>query len=157
HAVAPSKKTDKEQLVREALNVRSPQYARDFAVAFRDLASLLASKLFHHRRELSPLWGLGRKDLIARLATPPREARLTLLRRGIARWLVFDEKTRAQVLDAHYRGRGVPKDAVPDYALSLRLVTLSIAGGVISGDSGTQDMVGTAGSDLRTVAQFFRD
>ena len=158
HGKAPSKKADKERLVRDALNSKSPRYVREFAIAFRDLVSVVNSKLFVQRRALKPLWDLGRNDLLGRMSCQPREARLTLLRRGVARWLVFDEKTRARVLDAHYRGRGVPRDEVPEYALLLGLLTLSVAGGVIPGDLGVrQNMVGTAGTDLRLVAQFFRD
>ncbi len=158
HAKAPSKKTEKEQLVREALNSRGANYDRVFAIAFRHLASVLAAKLFAHRNELDSLWELGRRDLLNRMGTQPRDARVTLLRRGLARWLVFDDATRARVSSAHYRGRGVPKDQVPAYAPLLGMLKISLAGGVIPSDSGgAQDMVSTAGSDLRLVAQFFRD
>ncbi len=158
HAKAPSKKTEKERLVREALLSCSAKHDPVFSAAFRDLVLVLAAKLFTCRAELNSLWELGRKDLLERMETQPREARVTLLRRGLARWLVFDDTTRARVLTAHYRGRGVPKHDVPAYAPLLGMLKLSLAGGVIPSDSGgAQDMVATTGSDLRLVAQFFRD
>jgi hypothetical protein len=158
HATAPSKTGEKEELVRRALDAKDKRFAPEFTEAFRNLVGFLSRNLFHQRNDLKPLWQLARADFLSRRANRSREARVTLLRRGIARWLVLDDKTRSAVLDAHYRGRSIPTDKVPPYATLLGLLTLSIAGAVIpSSSTGRQDMVGTAGSDLRLAAQFFRD
>jgi hypothetical protein len=82
HAKAPSQKADKEQLVRDALNARSTKHNRQFAAAFRHLVSVLGSKLFAHRRDLDPLWAIGRRDLLQRIAQRPRDAERT---RSLAR------------------------------------------------------------------------
>jgi hypothetical protein len=158
HSKAPSEKSGKEALVCAALSKGSSTYDAAFDAGFKHLVSVLGSKLFVANEKLNGLWELGRKDLLARSSQVPRAARTTLLRRGIARWIVFDRKTRTLAIQAHYHGRGVPSADVPPYARLLGMLAPSLAGGIIPSNSGVaQDMIVTTGSDLRSAADFFRD
>jgi hypothetical protein len=107
-----------------------------------------------------PLWQLMTADFEARRSETPRAARVTLLRRGLARWLVFDESIRAKVLAAHYGGRPLPSGDIPDYAKHLGMLHVRIGTGYIPPaptETTDHDMVSTTAADLRLAADFFRN
>lgn len=153
---SPSKLEEKEALVRSAADIDSSAYDATFAEALDGLRATLEAKLMARREDLEPLWELATKDYLSRKTAPVRKSRTTLLRRGLARWAVFDSATCERVLDCHLRKRAVPAAQVPEYARLLEMLNLSIAGGVIPPtSSGSQDMRSTTGADLRLAAEFF--
>jgi hypothetical protein len=160
HATAPSKKAGKEELVTNATTRGTDEYDAQFAKAMQHLEKCLATKLYKTRHELLPLWQLVTSDFQARRAQTPRAARVTLLRRGLARWLVFDESVREKVLAAHYGGRPLLEADVPDYATHLGMLHVRIGTGYIPPaptKATDQDMVATTAADLRLAADFFKN
>jgi hypothetical protein len=154
-ARAPSKKTGKLELVQDALDPASRFYDRGFANAVTSLGLTVAALLKSHKKELEPLWDLVREDFVRLGPLAGREERETLFRRGLARWMVLDDSVRNEFFEAHARRRSIEPSRVPPYAVDLKLVTKAIGGYRLSASSGGQDMLDSAGDDLRKGADFF--
>lgn len=155
---APSKKGQKEQLVRNAMSRGSDTYDSGFTAAVSDLSQALASTVYKSRSELAPLWDLVKKDFESRQKIPARTAKTTMLRRGLARWLVFDETIRPEVLAAHLAGNKIKREQIPPYSKLLKMVMARTGGAVIYPDpsgSDKESMTNTVGRDLRMAATFF--
>ncbi len=158
HANAPSKREDKEALVRSTIRKSSRVFDPEFSGALKSLSTTIGRILRVSRPELEPLWELVTKDYASRVAKPVRSSRTTLLRRGLTRWLVFDSSTLERALSCLYRSRAVPSSQVPAYARLLGMLRPTLGGGVIPADSGGgNDMFSTTGIDLRLAADFFRN
>lgn len=161
HPSAPSTKSGKEARVREAVSPTSSRYDPSFAAALDSLTATLAGRLYVKNTSLDPLWSLVRQDYVSRAARPVRAARTTMLRRGLARWLVIEDSIRRDVLRAHLRGKPFLSRDAPTYLedLGLLMRRMSAPGGpnryyipppVVKGD-----MVKTVSRDLREAAAFF--
>jgi hypothetical protein len=156
--VAPSKKEAKADLVESSITKGSADYDAAFAQAVKVLASALAQLLRRkERRILIPLWELIRLDAKARSALPSRDSRTTMLRRGLARWIVLEPEFRATLARAHLRRKPVPMRYVPEYAKALGIVTVSIGGAVLApGAMQRQSIVNSVASDLVDAMKFYR-
>jgi hypothetical protein len=158
HISAPSSKPGKETLVRNALSHRNAQYDSNFVLALKHLSNILIVKLGEQRKALIPLWNLLRKDFEARRDRASREARNTLLRRGLARWLVFDLSVREEIFRAQFLRKALPKERLPSYAVPLGMLETHVNGAYIPpAMPQTNDMVATTASDLRLAVEFYRE
>lgn len=157
HASAPPSKEKKEALVKASTSKNSVRYDSDFAKAIMHLSRALVPKLYACRPDLEPLWKLVAADFALRKSKTARSAKKTVLRRGLSRWLVFDETVRDKVLTAYLTGRAVQKSYVPDYSKLLGMLNLHINGGYIPSNVPlSQDMIATTALDLRMAADFYK-
>lgn len=156
HNEAPTSKIAKEGFVRSALSHGARSYNLAFAAGVDKLSIDLANSLYRSRDELNSLWDLITADFVKRRPLPARKARQTLLRRGLARWLVFTDADRAGILAAHLSNKPVQSAQTPSYAISLGMLHKRIGGAYIPTDEAALgDMVSTTGYDLRAGANFF--
>lgn len=158
HDKAPKERKDKAAMVEAAVAPSSATYDAAFAKALRELTAALSSKLFTVKSSLQPLWDLCQKDYLARHGLPARKSKETLLRRGLARWLVFEDGVRQQVLKGHLRKGKTALKPVPSYTTALGMLKTSIGYAEIPpADEDASKMVDTTSRDLRSSAQFFLD
>jgi len=154
---APQKRLQKAELVYGCIDCSSPSFDAEFAQAVDHLAGILISCLDRRREDLVPLWELARNDYLSRRGLPIREHRVTLLRRSLTRWLVFDEDIREIVFRAALAGDAIPREVVPDYAVALGMLEFSVAGARIPSTLPVErDMHSTTGFDLSFAPPYFR-
>ena len=158
HAGAPSDREQKADLVVECTTKRSGHYDKQFADAVTHLAQHLSQLLFSTKTSLQPLWDLCSSDFAGRQGVEVRKAKVTMLRRGLARWLVFDGTVRERVFASHL-GSGVVKlKEAPPYCVPLGMLRKRIGGYQIPAiDAKASNMAGTTSRDLRLAAQFYGD
>jgi hypothetical protein len=158
HSKIPSEKAKKEEYVLAAISTRSSRYDEHFAKAIRHLSATLSKKLLERKTDLQPLWDLVAADRAIRRSKPVRAARVTLLRRGLARWIVLEESIREKLFHAHLSRKAFPKSEVPNYAAPLGMLEIHINGAYIpSASLNGSNMSATTSSDLRMVADFYRE
>lgn len=156
HTIAPSDKSGKEKLVLNAISPESRQYDGEFAGALAHLSLTIAGKLNFIDSSLDPLWAIVTDDYQSRMNISVRQARMTMLRRGVSRWLVFDDAVRRSILLAHLSGVTIPRQTVPPYAMPLKMLQRTISGANIDPSTPDKsDMMSKTSYDLRQGVQFF--
>lgn len=156
HSKVPSQKIQKENFIKAAISENSPHFNPIFFQSLKSLSNLLASRLYTKKADLIELWELISKDFKQRKEIPSRTSRTTLLRRGLSRWLVFDENIRRKILHTHLSGSLINKDEIPEYATSLGLLNMRLGGGFISStESRDANMVSSASYDLGLASDFY--
>ena len=156
HGRAPSEKDGKYEMVRNAILVGSAGFDADFSDSVEKLSLFLSSTIYKQKRSLFPLWKLIESDFKSRSKITVRQSRVTLLRRGLARWLVFEGGIRQKVLQSYYANKAFPKAEMPLYLPDLGMFMLRTNGAFIPpGNYGSGHMFATTASNLRMVAEFF--
>ena len=156
HATAPKSGSGRVALLESVVDQSSPAYDADFANAMDAFASDLSSLLFSRATGLDPLWQLCREDFLARCDAPVRTARETLLRRGLARWLVVEPPLREPMVKACLQATRLRAGTMPDYATALGMVREVIGAYEIpEAAQGATTMSETTSRDLRLAAEFF--
>lgn len=156
HSKVPSSKLLKLKTVEEALDPSSASYDSCLSEAINDLSNKITQKLDSRKNELLPLWNLLRIDFLDRLSKPVRSARTTMLRRGLARWLVFDGSIRKEIIEKHLSKDFISNRCVPEYARALGMLNVDLRGASIpNSEPKDEKMVSTAAKDLRLAAEFY--
>lgn len=157
HADAPSNRSLKADLVAHATSRSHEKYDQRFAKAMKEFVATLANLLYSKKAKLFPLWDLCRADFQQRSGNEARPSKVTLLRRGLARWLVFDDEVRESVFVQHIEAGLIKLEATPGYAIALGMLqrrpksTYMIP---VPSTAGADNMVGTVARDLRKAADF---
>ncbi len=157
HERAPSSKDEKLIFVGDAMRSTSNTYDELFENAMLALAKQLKKVMKHSNDKLSRLWQLCHEDDNERRDIVPRKARQTLFRRGIARWVVLDEKVRSNFFADYVRSGIIRRENVPNYARKLEMVVPRLGGFGLKPSGGNTDMISTTGEDMATGAKFFVD
>jgi hypothetical protein len=158
HESAPSKRDERVELVIRAITRGEVDYDASFARAMQALAKKLSGLLFQTKATLASLWKLCRTDYLSRRGAAVRSAKTTMLRRGLARWLVFENEIRGTVLTGHLQSGRIKLRTRPTYAEPLGMLNRGIGyQSIPAADDAASDMTGTTSRDLRLGAQFFSD
>lgn len=112
--------------VEELCDSTSPEHDPAFAKAVSAFAADLANLLGLENSSTKPLWRLLRT--VDAGAGSGGSARLTYVRNGLAKLMIFDSVTREKVYVAVAEKQELADDTVPSYAAELGLVTEDIAG-----------------------------
>ncbi|MDS4019575.1 MAG: hypothetical protein RKR03_03560 [Candidatus Competibacter sp.] len=156
HAAAPSKRDERVELVLRAVRQGEAKFDASFAQAMKGFEQALSKILFDKKDSLTSLWTLCRADYLSRIGASVRPAKITMLRRGLARWLVFDGSIRTLVLVSHLKSGRVKLDNAPAHVESLGMLKETIGSYAIPvADDRASDMLGTTSRDLRLAADFF--
>lgn len=157
HALAPQKREARAELVEKSTTPGESKYDSNFAKAMKTFTKDLSTLLFKRKTALNPLWRLCRDDYLARSGASIRPARVTMLRRGLARWLVVDPSIRELVLLSHLKSGRVKLSPAPDYTVSLGMVREVVGAYEIpEGNDSESNMTDTTSRDLRLAAEFFQ-
>lgn len=157
HAKAPKARDGKVELVRAAITKGDVAFEASFSKALGELAKHLSGLLFQQKSTLDPLWKLCQADFSSRKGRSVRAAKVTLLRRGLARWLVFDQSVREAVFSQHIKDGKVKIKTPIAYAEPLGMLKRRIGFQLIPAEQTTEaDMISTTARDLLSASDFFK-
>jgi hypothetical protein len=162
-AKAPPKKEEKLQLVADLCNRRSSPYDPEFSREAQALSGMLAKVLSSKQPRHPGLWQLMAEDFRSRKGLTT-EAKITMLRRGVARWSVFGAKLLPSVLQQHLAkgtialeqtGKTLSDLGVLEEKKSILTSSKGPAYAIPNPDPQAKTMLDSAGFDLRTSLEFF--